>query len=413
MRNHFGMVGVFAESRRLLLQKQPRPRKMVSTKTLMLCFYNEGVINMRGIYIHIPFCVRKCNYCDFASYPSKRELEDRYIGSLVEDISLRKGTNADTVYIGGGTPSVLSCDNMERLLNCIRENFDLSPYTEFTVEVNPGTVTLEKARLLKKYGVNRISMGAQSFVNSELKLLGRIHTAEDTEYTYNLLRNEGFGNISLDLMYGYPTQTRDTLEYSLNRLIGLNPEHISCYGLTIEEGTPFFTMREHGDITDCNEDTFADMYEYIRTRLASEGFRHYEISNFSKEGRESRHNLKYWQGDDYLGFGVAAASKEGSRRYTYTSDIEEYLSNRILTEDYTMSLEEQMSEFVILGLRVINSGVDKQKFRELFKVDFDSVFSDAKNSVSSYVIDDKNALKLRNEAALVSNSIMCRFVLDK
>ncbi len=368
---------------------------------------------MRGIYIHIPFCVRKCNYCDFASYPSKRGLEEQYINALTNDISQRAQVTADTVYIGGGTPSVLSCDNMERLLTGIRENISLSPNTEFTVEVNPGTVTCDMAKLLKKYGVNRISMGAQSFCNSELELLGRIHTAEDTEYTYKLLRDGGFQNISMDLMYAYPTQTIDTLSYSLSKLIGLKPEHISCYGLSVEEGTPFYDMCASGTMSQCSDDTFADMYEYIRRELEANGYSQYEISNFSQPGKESRHNLKYWQGDDYLGFGVAAASKEGSRRYTYTSDIDEYLSKRTLSEDYIMSLEEQMSEFVILALRVINSGVDKLKFREMFKVDFDSVFGDAADSVSSYIVNDPNSIKLRSEAALVSNSIMCRFVYDK
>ena len=366
---------------------------------------------MTGIYIHIPFCVKKCNYCDFASYPQKLSLQDEYITALIGEMTQYKGTKADTVYIGGGTPSVLSEENTARLLKAVNEIFCLSAHTEFTVEVNPKTIDKEKADLYINMGVNRISIGSQSFCNDELKTLGRIHTAEDTVETYKLLRNAGFKNISLDLMYALPGQTMESLGTSVKRLLSLNPEHISCYGLKIEEGTPFYSMLQKGDIAESDEDTFADMYEYIRRELAKAGYNHYEISNFAKEGRESRHNLKYWQNEDYLGFGLCASSKVGNRRFTHSSDFDEYISSYKLTEDYTMNSEEAMDEFIILGLRVINSGVNKQKFHDAFGTTVDDRYGHIIEEVSPQVINSANSLKLRADAALISNSIMCRFML--
>lgn len=368
---------------------------------------------MKGIYIHIPFCIKKCNYCDFASYPQKLSSQDEYINALISQFKRFKGTKADTVYIGGGTPSVLSLDNISRLLFSIGDTFLLNDDTEFTIEVNPKTVDLKKAKLLKENGVNRVSIGAQSFIDSELLNLGRIHTSGDTVMTYEFLREAGFSNISLDLMYAICGQSMDSLAFSLDKAIELNPEHISCYGLKIEENTHFWTMRQNGIIKETDDDTFADMYDYIRDKLTRSGYSHYEISNFAKEGKESRHNLKYWQNEDYLGFGLASSSKVGNRRYTHTDDYDRYLSSYQLAEDYEMDLKEQMDEFVILSLRVIKTGVDKDKFKNLFNMHFDDVYASTLDRVKDYVINDKNTLRLRPEALLVSNSILCQFMSDK
>lgn len=365
---------------------------------------------MKGIYIHIPFCVKKCNYCDFASYPQRLSNQDEYITALINEFKMHKGTKADTVYIGGGTPSVLSMENTKRLLEAVNLTFDLSAHTEFTVEVNPKTVDLPKAKLYKDMGVNRISIGSQSFCNDELITLGRIHTAEDIVATYELFREAGFNNISLDLMYALPGQTMESLGTSLKRLLNLNPEHISCYGLKIEEGTPFGNMLKNGNLKEADEDTFADMYDYIRNTLSENGYLHYEISNFAKEGRESRHNLKYWQNEDYLGFGLCASSKIGNRRFTHSDDFDEYISSYKLSEDYTMDKDEAMDEFVILALRVINSGVDKEKFNITFKADFDRVYARAIKETEAMCINTPNAYKIKKDKALVSNSIMCRFM---
>ena len=365
---------------------------------------------MYGIYIHIPFCVSKCNYCDFASFPKHMNMQDKYTAALINEIKSREGICADTVYIGGGTPSVLSYENTKKLLDTISHTFKLASDCEFTVEINPATVDKDKLDLYRKYGVNRISMGAQSFVETELKTLGRIHSAEDVISTFNLLRNCGFQNINLDLMYALPNQTMDSLKYSIETLVSLSPEHISCYGLKFEEGTPFYDKLQRRVLQECSEDSFADMYDYIRQTLCEHGYEHYEISNFCKKGKESRHNMKYWQDCDYIAFGLSASSKEGRRRYTHISDIKEYTESYLLAEDYTMTLDEHMREFVILSLRVINKGVDKVKFHDKFGVDFDSVFSSQILKTAPYTINTKEFFKLRNDAVLVSNSIMCEFM---
>ncbi len=365
---------------------------------------------MYGLYIHIPFCKNKCNYCDFASFPHRMNMQDDYVDSLIREFKTREGILADTVYIGGGTPSVLSMENTEKLLGAIRSTFKLASDCEFTVEVNPATVDRQRGELYRKYGVNRISMGAQSFVDSELKTLGRIHTSEETVDTFELLRSCGFENINLDLMYALPNQSADSLNYSIDNLLVLNPEHISCYGLKYEAGTPFYEKLKSGDLTECDEDTFADMYDIVKERLLQNGYEHYEISNFCKKGMESKHNMKYWQDKDYIGFGLASSSKEGRRRYTHTADINSYVRNFRLDEDYTMSEEEHMREFVILALRVINSGVDKAKFCQKFGVSFDEVFKEQILKTAPYTINSENAFKLKKEAVLVSNSIMCEFM---
>lgn len=365
---------------------------------------------MYGIYIHIPFCVSKCNYCDFASFPKHMNMQDEYTDALIAQLKTREGICADTVYIGGGTPSVLSYENSNKLLETITQTFRLTPNCEFTVEINPATVDKNKLDLYRKYGVNRISMGAQSFSETELKTLGRIHTAEDIVSTFKLLRNCGFQNINLDLMYALPNQTMDSLKYSLETLVSLSPEHISCYGLKIEEGTPFYDKLQRGVLQECSEDTFADMYDYIRQTLQKSGYEHYEISNFCKRGKESIHNIKYWQDSDYIGFGLSASSKDGRRRYTFSADINEYTESYLLAEDYTMTLDEHMREFVILSLRVINKGVDKAKFRDKFGLDFDRVFAAQILKTTPYTINTKESFRLRNDAVLVSNSIMCEFM---
>ncbi len=365
---------------------------------------------MYGIYIHIPFCIKKCNYCDFASFSLGRDVQSEYVSKLIDEIETRKGIYADTVYIGGGTPSVLGDDDLRRLLFSVNENINIKEDTEFTIEVNPATVTKSKANIMKEYGVNRISIGAQSFCNDELKFLGRVHSAEDTIRTFELMRETGFDNISMDLMYALPCQSMESLANSLDTFVSLNPEHVSCYGLKIEEGTPFFKMLDDGLLKECDDDTFADMYNMITDRLSENGYKHYEISNFAKDGFESKHNLKYWQDKDYIGFGVSASSKEGNHRYTNPLTVEEYLLGGHLSEDYTMDLREQMSEFIILALRVINSGVDRNKFKAKFSMELESVFGPQLNKIRDYIIDDGRYIKLRKEALLVSNSIMCEFM---
>ncbi len=365
---------------------------------------------MNGIYIHIPFCISKCKYCDFSSFPDKLPMQDEYIGALIKEMTNYKGSHADTVYIGGGTPSVLSDENMKKLLFAVNDIFDLYNDTEFTVEVNPATVDCKKSEIMKRYGVNRISMGAQSFVDKELNRIGRVHNSNDIRSTFEILRDSGFKNLSLDLMYALPEQTMDSLAFSIDEALKLAPDHISCYGLKFEEGTPLYTELKSGTVAEKDEDTFADMYELLRSKLSKSGYGHYEISNFSLPGFESRHNSKYWTNKDYIGFGVSASSRVGDRRYSHTSDFNEYISFYALDEDYIMSTDEQMKEFVILGLRMLKNGADKKEFYQNFKLHMDEVFADEIRKVSPYIINTPESIKLKKESLLVSNAVMCEFM---
>ena len=365
---------------------------------------------MTGIYIHVPFCVQKCKYCDFASYPSEYSRRYDYAEALVSEMSQYEGMYADTIYIGGGTPTCLDAECLEFLLKNINSIFNISADAEFTVEANPGTVDVHKANLLRKYGVNRVSIGAQSFNDKELKLLGRIHDSKDICCTYKLLRDCGFDNLSLDLMYALPEQGIEDLSTSINKVLTLNPEHISCYGLKFEDGTPFGDYLKKGILKETDEDVFADMYELICKELKNSGYIHYEISNFAKEGMASRHNLKYWNCEDYLGFGVAAASCVGLRRFTHSAGLDDYFNGYLLSEDYTMDTDEAMREFVILGLRVLNKGVNKNEFKSRFSLNLDEVFAEQIARFSKFISNDENTIKLSEKAALVSNSILCEFM---
>ncbi len=365
---------------------------------------------MYGVYIHIPFCIQKCNYCDFASYPNELCRQNEYIDAVLDEAKEYRGANADTIYIGGGTPTCLNNDSLEKLLTGINDIFCIDGNAEFTVEANPGTLDGTNANILRSNGVNRISIGAQSFSDSELVRLGRIHGASDIKSAFETARSAGINNISLDIMYALPGQTMKSLGNTLDSALKLKPNHLSCYGLKYEPGTPFYNMLRSGKIDETDDDTFADMYSLICSRLSENGYCHYEISNFSMSGFESRHNLKYWNREDYIGLGAAAASCVGNRRWANTRSIDEYMFGNRITEDYTMSDSETMHEFIILALRVIKTGVDKNKFRELYNVDFDDMFGAQMKKFSQFLINDKNSVKLTEQAALVSNSILCEFV---
>ena len=365
---------------------------------------------MYGVYIHIPFCIQKCNYCDFASYPNELCRQNEYIDAVLDEAKEYRGANADTVYIGGGTPTCLNNDTLERLLRGINDIFCISSNAEFAVEANPGTLDGTNANILRSKGVNRISIGAQSFSDSELVRLGRIHGAGDIKSAVETSRSAGIDNISLDIMYALPGQTMKSLGNNLDSALKLKPNHLSCYGLKYEPGTPFYNMLRSGKIDETDDDTFADMYSLICSRLSENGYCHYEISNFSMPGFESRHNLKYWNREDYIGLGAAAASCVGNRRWANTRSIDEYMFGNRIAEDYTMSDSEAMHEFIILALRVIKTGVDKNKFRELYNVDFDDMFGAQLKKFSQFLINDENSVKLTEQAALVSNSILCEFV---
>ena len=368
---------------------------------------------MNGLYIHIPFCISKCRYCDFASFSGKLSTASAYVDAVCAEMEQYNGESFDTVYFGGGTPTVLDSALFEKLFWCIDKNFSISSDCEITVEANPATVDKEKASALVNFGVNRISLGAQSMIDTELETLGRIHTSADTVNTYNIIRNAGIENISLDLMYALPGQTMDSLSKSVEGVLNLNPEHISCYGLKIEEGTPFAAMAERGEIAYPDDDISADMYDYIVDALTEKVYERYEISNFSKPGFPSRHNSKYWTCTDYIGLGLGAASCYNGERYTNCSDFNGYFDGYTKSERVVLSTEDKMSEFVILGLRLIKDGVDKKKFFDTFGCDIYSVFGKYidKHIHNGLISDNGSSLLLTRKGCYVSNYVMSDFLL--
>ena len=311
------------------------------------------------IYIHIPFCVRKCLYCDFYSV-TDRSLYKAYTDALIDEIESIKGTKTNTVYIGGGTPTAIG-EYLLAIVDAVNENLILSENCEFTVEANPGTVDEKILCALYKKGVNRISLGAQSFNDKELRALGRIHTSKEIFESVDAIKKAGFTNFSLDLMLATPKQTMESLSYSLSCIEKINPPHVSAYSLIVEEGTPFYDMEL--DLPD--EDTEREMYYYASERLLKMGLVRYEISNFAKEGFESRHNTGYWQDEEYIGIGAGAHSFFGGARYSNASNIKKYIDGEGRKEDYTpISEKERKLELFMLGLRMTKGVLYNGEFPE-------------------------------------------------
>ncbi len=299
------------------------------------------------IYIHIPFCVRKCLYCDFYSV-TDIGLKDAYTDAVIKEIISLKGLKTDTVYIGGGTPTTLG-DNLLKITQAVKENFILSDNCEFTVEANPGTVNKALLKNLYSLGVNRISLGAQSFNDDELKALGRIHTSKEIFESCDMIKEAGFKNFSLDLMLAVPHQTMDSLSYTLRCIEKINPPHVSAYSLIVEEGTLFYNM----DLDLPDENTEREMYYYVTNRLKAKDLYRYEISNFAKKGFESRHNTGYWTDCEYWGIGAGAHSYNNGVRYQNASDIVHYIKGEGLKEDVIpISEKERRLELFMLGLRM-------------------------------------------------------------
>lgn len=328
-----------------------------------------------GIYIHIPFCKQKCYYCDFISYSNKCDEIPEYIRSLIKEIDEFdfKNYKVTTIYFGGGTPSYIDSDYINQILAKINEKIQYKN-AEITIEVNPGTVTEKKLKDYIKAGINRISIGLQSTKNQLLKQIGRIHTYEEFLDTYNLAKKVGFKNINIDLMLGLPNQSIEDLKESLGKIVTLNPNHISVYSLIIEEGTPISKLLEEGKIQLPEEDEERRMYWYVKNFLELNGYNHYEISNFSKKGKESKHNMNCWNQEEYVGFGVAAHSYINGVRYSNTEKIEKYIENiqRLHNTKETIyeihekqTIKDKQKEYMLLGLRKID-GVSIAKFKEKF-----------------------------------------------
>lgn len=333
-----------------------------------------------GIYVHVPFCVKKCNYCDFLSFPLKKETDCRntenYVKALQQEIRNpfklpESPAEVDTIYIGGGTPSLLSERQTGCILDEINRKFLVNQGAEITMECNPGTVTAESLRAYRELGINRLSIGIQSAVEKELALLGRIHTFSQAKRVVSWAREAGFTNLSVDLMSAIPGQTLASYEHSLQEILALKPQHISSYSLIIEEGTPFF--ERYKDNPPVDEETDRKMYEMTQQMLVDRGYERYEISNYARPGYESRHNTKYWTGEDYLGVGLGASSKIGKFCLKNETDMTMYLEKlgkgeTVAFVEENLSDEDEKIEFFILGMRCM-SGVSLKKYKERFGED--------------------------------------------
>ena len=366
-----------------------------------------------GLYIHIPFCVKKCHYCDFYSISHLSSKEREYINALCShmrsEAHIYKDYEIDTVFFGGGTPSVLSCESFSAIANTIKECFNLSKSLEFTVEANPGTLDREKLLTYKRAGVNRLSIGLQSANEQELHTLGRIHSLSVFEQGYALARECGFNNISVDVMYGLPNQKIEDFAKTLDHVCDLKPEHISAYCLKIEENTPFGKMKD----TLClpGEDEEYEMYMLLCDKLKSFGYEQYEISNFAQKGFHSRHNMKYWLSQEYISYGPASHSYFGGVRYSYCRSIDKYMEKP--TKEYEVENCErrvakidEMDEYVMLKLR-LSQGVDEQEFYERFSATFIQEYPQIEEFVKSGYMEHKNgAYCMNSRGFFVSNYIL-------
>ncbi len=367
---------------------------------------------MRGLYIHIPFCIKKCKYCDFTSYTDCNDLFGGYIAEMAHEMEKYRDEAIDTVFIGGGTPTILSPLQLTALLKNIRDIFKISPSAEVTIESNPKTLTEEKLSVLKKGGVNRISIGVQSFNNNELKMIGRVHNENDAEKAIRLSQDCGFSNINLDIMFSLPGQTKESFKYTLEKAVGLNPMHISCYSLILEENTPLYDEVISGKVKLCDEETDRELYEYACKFFSAHGFNQYEISNFARRGYECRHNLKYWNCDEYIGIGVAAHSYFKGERFFNTDSLKDYLSGR-----YRVGIAEKaegmdaVSEYIIMGLRK-TAGIEKEKFKKRFGKEIGELYKKEieKFKCAGLMEEDEISLRLTFEGINVSNAVLCEFV---
>ncbi len=372
--------------------------------------------NSFELYIHIPFCVRKCAYCDFLSAPGSEEAKASYTKALLREIEAVKTEKREvsSIFVGGGTPSALSPSLMGDIFEKIHESFSVAQDAEITIEANPGTLSKEKLFLYKNAGINRLSLGLQSPEEAELKSLGRIHTYEEFLESFSLAREAGFQNINVDLMCALPDQTYEGWIRNLRTVAALHPEHISAYSLIIEEGTPFAKRK----LNLPDEDTEYRMYEDTAGILEEYGYEQYEISNYAKKGLVCRHNIGYWTRKEYLGLGLGAASLWGNQRFSNTSDFSAYLKEsgspeKIRENRETLSLEDEMSEFMFLGLRM-TEGVSKAEFLESFGTPIESVYGKVLDKYKNMgLLEEKEGRIFLTRAGIhVSNGVMAEFLLE-
>ena len=372
-----------------------------------------------GIYIHIPFCSSRCSYCDFATGLFQQELAERYVRALVEDIRLSRysGDIVDTIYFGGGTPSLLAPSQLESILATVHDCFKIDPHSEITLEINPGSVNAEKLRAFRSLGVNRASFGAQTFDDAELAKLGRSHTTADTVKTFADLRGVGFENVSFDLIAGLPGQTLAGWERNIKQALDLRPEHLSFYLLEVHSGTPLAEHIRRGIQPEPDDDLAGIMYQWMLQQAADAGYEHYEISNLCQPGFHSRHNVKYWTGEAYYGFGCSAHSYDGAtRRWSNHRDVLKYVSviengESAVVDEQQLSQTDVRAEAVFLGMRLMQ-GVDLRRYRESFGVDLrDEHAEDLDRFCKAGLVElDGDLIRLTRTGALLSNEVFAAFV---
>lgn len=387
-------------------------------------------ISKMGIYIHIPFCVKKCDYCDFLSAPAGEETRKRYVEALIKEIRLSQKKMqdyiVDTVFVGGGTPSILEGEDIARVLGELKDSCRFDDNCEITIECNPGTLTKEKLESYKKAGINRLSIGLQTADDNELKSIGRIHTWKEFQDNYLLAREVGFSNINVDLMSSLPGQTSKSYENTIRKVLNLKPEHISAYSLIVEDDTPLKVRvdraEEIGKSILPDEDEERRMYYLTEEILKSEGYTRYEISNYSKKGYACRHNCGYWTRKEYLGFGIGAASLYKEERYNNTSNINLYIEemenaanhktlNYIEENREALSANEQMEEFMFLGLRMME-GISLRVFEEKFGNTYKEVYGEVTDRlINKGLLERKNeCIRLTTRGIDISNYVMSEFL---
>ncbi len=368
---------------------------------------------MAGIYVHIPFCRQKCRYCDFASFPDKIGFAESYMACVYREMAMRspelKDYSFDTLYIGGGTPSVIDESYIAMLVAAAKKNFNLAKNAEITIELNPGTVSASKIDLYKKVGINRFSVGLQTANDKLLADLGRIHTLNQFITCAKLLKGQNF---SVDIMIGLKGQSLEDISQAIEVAAVFGASHISMYALTPEDGTPIYTDYLNGELPDSDE--VAGQYAFGVKKLKELGFERYEVSNFCKKGKESRHNLNYWRRGEYIGFGVSASSHIKNVRFTNTFDLDEYfkciISNHFAVIDRTeISFDEQKDEYVMLALRT-TAGVDAAEYERLFKVPFAREYAPAIKKYEAYLDISDGRVRIKDEYLFVQNTIIIDFL---
>ncbi len=380
------------------------------------------------LYLHIPFCMQKCCYCDFLSAPSMPQVRQEYVEKLLEEIEEKAPDfteyKVSTIFFGGGTPSLLEGEQMEAIMERVIKKFSITEDAEITTECNPGTLTAGKVSSYKKAGINRISIGLQSAIDRELKMLGRIHTYEQFLSTYDLIRKAGIQNINVDIMSALPGQKTSDWEYTLREVLRLRPEHISAYSLIIEEGTPFYEKyeedehrREEGDspLWLPDEETERSMYLLTKNMLLEKGYERYEISNYAKKGMECRHNIGYWRRENYLGLGLGSASLIENQRFSNTENLEEYLNGTFEPrEREVLERKQQIEEFMFLGLRMMK-GINRRRFWEVYGVEIEGVYGEVLQRMigQGLLKQQSGSILLTEEGISVSNYVMSEFLLEK